>query len=158
MIIPYPTVKLKHILQVYVTNELKIKLFCFFTIRAIVRIFHSHDKQIFKSFSSTKIRRDSKWTKTSQYEVMQPTTSNKDSWPIFLTMSTTRQVFTIPLWTEEALFTWAFRRWVSFFKYLQEFKVVVYQLRQLERVTFDYTHIIAGSRKSCFKAFQFKCL
>ena len=74
-------------------------------------------------------------------------------------MSTTRPVFTIPLLTEEALFTWAFDDLiVSLFKYLQEFKVVVNQLRQLERVTSDYTHIIVGSRKSCFKAFQFKCL
>ena len=35
----YPTVKLKHIWQVYVTIELKIKLFCFFTKRATVSIF-----------------------------------------------------------------------------------------------------------------------
>ena len=38
-IIPYPTVQEKHIWQVYVTSELKIKLFCFFTIRAMVWIF-----------------------------------------------------------------------------------------------------------------------
>ena len=36
MIIPYQIVREKHILQVYVTSELKTKLFCFFTIRAMV--------------------------------------------------------------------------------------------------------------------------
>ena len=41
----------------------------------------------------------------------------------FFTMSTTRQILTIRLLAEEALFTWAFQRWVSLFKYLQEFKV-----------------------------------
>ena len=39
MIIPCPTVELKHIWQVYVTSELKIKLFCFLTIRCMVGIF-----------------------------------------------------------------------------------------------------------------------
>ena len=39
MIIPYQIVREKHILQVYVTSELKTKLFCFFTIRAMVWIF-----------------------------------------------------------------------------------------------------------------------
>ena len=38
-IIPYPTVEVKHIWQVYVASELKIKLFCFFTIRPIVWLF-----------------------------------------------------------------------------------------------------------------------
>ena len=33
------TVSYKHIWQVYVTSELKIKLFCFFTIGAMVWIF-----------------------------------------------------------------------------------------------------------------------
>ena len=61
--------------------------------------FHSCEKQIFKSFCCTKMRNDLKW--------------------IF----TIRQVLTIPLLTEEALFTWAFLRWGSIFKFLQEFKV-----------------------------------
>ena len=39
MIIPYPTVEVKHIWQVYVTSELKIKLFYFFTMCAMVWIF-----------------------------------------------------------------------------------------------------------------------
>ena len=39
------------------------------------------------------------------------------------TMSTTRQILTISLLAKEALFAWAFRKWVSLFKYLQEFKV-----------------------------------
>ena len=41
------------------------------------------EKQIFKSFGCTKIRKDLKWTKTNRNEVMQPTTSNNDSRPIF---------------------------------------------------------------------------
>ena len=40
----------------------------------------------------------------------------------FLVMSTTKQTLVVLLLTEEALFTQAFRRWVSLFKYLQEFK------------------------------------
>ena len=38
-------------------------------------------------------------------------------------MSTTRQILTIPLLAEEALFTWAFCGRVLLFKYLQELKV-----------------------------------
>ena len=39
MIIPYQTVEVKQIWEVYVTNGLKIKLFCFFTIRTMIWIF-----------------------------------------------------------------------------------------------------------------------
>ena len=63
--------EVEHIWKVYVTNELKIKLFFFC------------EKQIFKSFGCTKFRKDSNWTKTRQKKVMQPTTNNKDSRPIF---------------------------------------------------------------------------
>ena len=45
--------------------------------------FHSCEKQIFESFGCTKIRNDSKWIKVSRNKVMQPTTSNNDSRPIF---------------------------------------------------------------------------
>ena len=38
-IIPYPAIEEKHIRQVYVISELKKKLFCFCTIRAMVWIF-----------------------------------------------------------------------------------------------------------------------
>ena len=48
----------------YITSELKIKMFCFFTIRAMMW-------KTFKSFGCTKIHKDSKWTKTSWNEVMQ---------------------------------------------------------------------------------------
>ena len=82
MIIPYQIVREKHIWQVYVTSELKAKLFCFFTIRAMVWIFIAV-KNMFKSFGCTKIRDDSKWTKSSQSEVMQLTTSSSNSRPIF---------------------------------------------------------------------------
>ena len=37
-IIPYPTVEEKHIWQVYETSELKIELFCFYTIGAMAWI------------------------------------------------------------------------------------------------------------------------
>ena len=39
VIIPYPTVEVKYMWQLYVTNELRIKFFCFFTIRTMVSIF-----------------------------------------------------------------------------------------------------------------------
>ena len=45
--------------------------------------FHSCKKQLFKSFGCTKIRNKSKLIKISRKEVMQPTTSNNDSQPIF---------------------------------------------------------------------------
>ena len=38
-IITYPAVEVKYTWQVYVTSELKIKLFCFFTVRTMVWIF-----------------------------------------------------------------------------------------------------------------------
>ena len=75
---------------------------------------------------------------------MQPTTNKTIYDQFFLTMPPIWQVLTIPLLTEEASFTWAF------FKYLREFKVA-YQQRHLERVIFDYTPIIVGSRKSSSK-------
>ena len=41
--------------------------------------FHSCERQIFESFDCIKIRNDSKWTKTSRNEVMQPTMINFSS-------------------------------------------------------------------------------
>ena len=61
---------------------MKVKLFRFLTLRAMVWIFIDV-KNNFKFFCCTKIRNDSKWTKMSWNELMQPTTSNSDSWPIF---------------------------------------------------------------------------
>ena len=78
------TVSYKHIWQVYVTSELKIKLFCFFTIGAMVWIFIALKKQIFKFFGFTKICNNSKWTKKSWNKLMQPTISNSHSRSIFL--------------------------------------------------------------------------
>ena len=40
---------------------------------------------------------------------MEPTTTTAIHGQFFLTMSTIKQVLIIPLLTEEALFTWAFR-------------------------------------------------
>ena len=55
---------------------------------------------------------------------------------------------TIPLLTEEALFTWEFQRWVTLFKYLQEFKI-----KELERLIFDDTPINVGSHVSKLNVF-----
>ena len=85
--------------------------------------FHSCEKQMFKSFGCTEIRKDSEWTKTSRNEVMQPTASNNDSRQIFPYHVHKEADFENILLTEEILFTWAFPKWVSLFKYFQEFKV-----------------------------------
>ena len=58
VIISYSIVEVKHVWQVYVTSELSAMVW-------------------------TKIHKEAKWTKTSWNEVMQPTTTNNDSRPIF---------------------------------------------------------------------------
>ena len=58
--IPYTTVEVKHIWLVYVTNELKLNLFWSFTIYTIVWMLIAVKNRYLKS----------KWTKTSQNEVM----------------------------------------------------------------------------------------
>ena len=85
--------------------------------------FDSSEKQIFKSFSCTKIRKDSKWTETSWNEVMLSSNSNNFSRLIFPYRVHNQTDFDSHLLTEEALFTRAFLRRVSRFKYLQEFEV-----------------------------------
>ena len=55
MIIPYPTV----VENVYVTSELRIKLFFLYYTRHGM-MFHSLEKQIFRSFGCAKICNDSK--------------------------------------------------------------------------------------------------
>ena len=91
-IIPYQQWRWNTLWQIYVTSKLKIKfyfcfLFCFvlffFCCTRHGINFHSCEKQMLKSSGSTKIRNDSKWTKTSRNEIMWPTTSNNYSWPIF---------------------------------------------------------------------------
>ena len=57
--------------QVYVTSELKIELFCFFTIGTMVWIFIGVN--FFNFFGCTKIHNDSKWTKNSWNKLMQST-------------------------------------------------------------------------------------
>ena len=54
---------------------------------------------------------------------MQPNSSNNDSQPIFPYHVHNKQILAVPLLAEEDLFTWAFRGWLSPFKYLQEFKL-----------------------------------
>ena len=55
VIIPYPTVEVKHMWQLYVTSELRIKFFLFLYYTHHGVNFHSCEKQIFKSFGCTKI-------------------------------------------------------------------------------------------------------
>ena len=75
-IIRYPRVGVKYTWQVNVSSELKLKLFCFFTLRTMVWIFIDLVKR-YLSFSSIKIRNNSEQTKTSRKKVMQLTSSNK---------------------------------------------------------------------------------
>ena len=57
----------KHTWQVYVTSELKMKLFCFFTSRTMVWIFIGLEKR-YLSFSCTKILTIQNETKRTQTE------------------------------------------------------------------------------------------
>ena len=132
-IVPYPTVEDKHIWQVYVTNELKIKLFWLFTIRAMVWILITVKNRYLNI--SPVLKFDSRWTKRSENELMQPTPAGAIHDQFFLTLPTIRQVLTMLLLT--TLFTWAFQSWLSLFKCLQEFKAA-YQYGQLERLIFEY--------------------
>ena len=59
-IIPYPTVEVKHIWKVYVTNELKIKFFSFFTIRDMIWIFIAV-KNRYLTISAVKTENEPKW-------------------------------------------------------------------------------------------------
>ena len=88
-----------------ITNSRSETHCCFFTYTRHNMNFHSCEKQIFKYFGWTKIRKDLDGTKTSPNEVIQTTAT-----------------------------------------------------RQLEKLIFDCLPIVAGSWKSRFKIFQFKCL
>ena len=74
----YPKVGVKHTWQVYVTSELKIKLFCFFVLSTIVWVFICFDNR-YLSINCTKIRNNSKRNKTNRNEEMQPTANNNHS-------------------------------------------------------------------------------
>ena len=78
-IIWYLKVGVKQIWQVYVASKLKIKLFCFFILSTIVWIFIGVENTF---IDCVKICNNSKRTKTSRNEVMQPTTRNNHSQPI----------------------------------------------------------------------------
>ena len=52
--------EVKHIYQVYVASDLNMKLLCFLTYPRYNMNFHGCEKQIFKFFDCTKIRKDSK--------------------------------------------------------------------------------------------------
>ena len=62
-IIPYQTVEVNHIWKVYVTSELKIKLVCFFTVRAIIWVFIAVRNRYF-NFSAVlkRTKNKAKWS------------------------------------------------------------------------------------------------
>ena len=113
--IAYVTVEVKHIWQVYVTSELKTKLFCFFTIRTMVWIFIAVEKRFLNLSAVLKVATTQNEPKRAEKKLCNPQPATTIHDQFFLTMSTTRQILTIPLLTEEAFFTWVFRRWVSIF-------------------------------------------
>ena len=85
--------------------------------------FHSCEKQILKSFGCTKIRKDSKWTKKSQNEVMQPTTSNNSSQPIFPYHVNNQADFDNAFINGRGIIYLGISKMSFTFKYLQEFKI-----------------------------------
>ena len=85
--------------------------------------FHGYEKQIFKSFGCTKIREDSKWTKTSRNEVMQSTTSNNDSRAIFPYHVHNLADFDNHFINGRGFIYLGISKWVSLVKCLQEFKL-----------------------------------
>ena len=104
---------MKHSWYFYIPSEIKIKLFCFFTL------------------CSSKIYNSSNQTKTSQ--------KNKIQLTLFLTISTTRQILASLLLREKTLFTWAFWRWASLFKFSQNFKVA-HHIRGARKANRLHTH------------------
>ena len=69
----------------------------------------STEKQIFESFGCTKILSDSKWTKSSRNEIMEPTASKNDSRPIFLYPVLNQADFDNPFINGHLdIITWAF--------------------------------------------------
>ena len=133
-IIWYPKVGVKHTWQVYVTSELKIKLFTFFILSTNVWIFIGM-KNRYLSIDCTKICNNSKQTKTSRNEVMQPTTSHNHSWPI------------VPKPCPQLGRFWQAcykRKWLYLLGYFEN----GFYFREVRKLISDYTHIILGSRKS----------
>ena len=124
--------RVKHTWQVYVISELKIKLFCFFILRTIAWIFIGMENT---SFDCTKICNNSNQTKTRRNEVMQPTTSTVICNQLFLNHTHNQAGFTKPFIDGKD------------FIYLGILKKVS-TLGKLERLIFDYMHIILGSLKS----------
>ena len=112
--------------------------------------FHRCKKQIFKSFSCTKIRNNSKWNKASRNEVMQPTTSNNDSLPILPYHVRNQAGFDNPFINGRGFIYLGISKMNSTFQVFTTVQGSVSK-RQLERLIFDYMPIIVGSWKSCFK-------
>ena len=86
--------------------------------------FQSCEKQIIKSLGCAKIVSHSKWTKTIHNEVMQPTTSNNDSWPIVSYHVHIQASFDNPFINGRGFIYCDISKMSLTFKYLQEFKVV----------------------------------
>ena len=123
VIIPYPTVKLKHIWQFYVTSELKIKLFCFFTIRAMIWIFIAVKKRYLNLSTVLKFAKTRNVPKTSRNEVMQPVTSNNNSRPIFPCHAHNQKDFDNSFNNGKGFIYLDISRKGFSFNYLQEFNV-----------------------------------
>ena len=73
----------KHILQDYVTSELKIELFCFFTTGSMVWILIAVKNRYLNFSSLLKFATIQKGTKRSWNKLLQPTTSINHSLSIF---------------------------------------------------------------------------
>ena len=119
-------------------------MFCFFTLGAMVCTFIAV-KNRYSTFSVLlKFSTTQNAPRGAEANYCNPQPATAIHGQFFLTISIICQVLTIPLLTEEALFTSVFWSWVSLFKYLQEFKVA-YQWRQLERLIFDYIWACLGN-------------
>ena len=75
-VIPYPTVEVKHIWQVYATSELKMKLFCFCIICVMVWFFIAVENRYLNLLAVLKFAK-------SQMELKWANTTSNNSWPIF---------------------------------------------------------------------------
>ena len=65
MIIQYLRVGVKHTWQVYVTSQLKVKLFCFFTFGTMIWIFESVEKRYVSAvLKFATVQNEPKWVET----------------------------------------------------------------------------------------------
>ena len=114
MIIPYPTVEVKHIWQVYLISELKIKSVCFFPIRPMIWIFIAVKNRYLNLLVVLKFLKTQNEPKRVEKKSCNQQVATTIDGQFFLTMSTTRQILTIPLLKEFFSFisvTFVTRKW-----------------------------------------------